>query len=438
MNHAGLPTLRLLWHRSVLACGIALAALCGAAPGVVAAEPAAAAMTFGSYLNQVAQSNLELAAQRANVPIAEAQVAIARVFPDPVITGGVSQLDVSGQAAPTVSTLGVTLQLELGGKRGARIAAASADTAVVRSELDDFLRRLRADAASAYIDALYARKVLERKKTTLASLERLVTVNEQRLNAGDIGEVALIQSRVEAQRYQVEVSAAAADVLAADLSLVQFLGRSVPEPGVPLQLGGELRIPEHAFDAAALITAALARPDVRARQQAVDAAAARVRLSRANRWVDFTFNVSWQRSLFSEPFASPAYDALAATLSLPLPLSRVFRGELAAAVHTELQAASNRRSAELRAEIEVRKALSRYEAAVRQVRLYTQGVLVDADRVLAATLYSYQRGAATLLEVLNAQRTVADVYLAYYGALADNARHLIAVEQAAGIWDIDF
>lgn len=424
--------------RHWLCCALLVAALAPPVRGARAEESAPAAFTFASYLSQVAQSNLELAAQRANVPIAQAQIAVARVFPDPVLTGGVSQVDISGQAAPTVSTLGVTLQLELPGKRGARIAAAQADTTVVRSELDDFLRRLRAEAATAYIDALYARKVLERKQRTLESLQRLVTVNQQRLAAGDIGEVALIQSRVEAQRYEGEVSAAAAEVLAADLGLAQFLGRSVPQPGVPLQLTGELGTPEHGFDAAALIKTALLRPDVQARRRAEDAAAARVQLARVNRLVDLTFNVSWQRSLFSEPFASPAYDALTATLSLPLPLSRIYKGELTAARYTELQAAATRRSSELRAEIEVRKELSRYEAAVRQVRLYTQGVLVDADRVLAATLYSYQRGAATLLEVLSAQRTVADVYLAYYGALADHARHLIAVEQAAGIWDIDF
>ena len=31
-----------------------------------------------------------------------------------------------------------------------------------------------------------------------------------------------------------------------------------------------------------------------------------------------------------------------------------------------------------------------------------------------------------------------DVYLAYYDALADHARSLVALEQAAGIWDVDF
>lgn len=57
-------------------------------------------------------------------------------------------------------------------------------------------------------------------------------------------------------------------------------------------------------------------------------------------------------------------------------------------------------------------------------------------QVLESTTYNYVRGGATLLEVLEAQRTVDDVYLVYYQALTDHAHALIAVELAAGIWDL--
>jgi len=403
-----------------------------------------AALTLHSYLRKVAEANLELLAQRLSVPIAEAQVAVARMFPDPQITGGVTQVDISGQGAPLVSTLGVTLTLELGGKRGARVSVAEAEAQVTRAMLEDFLRNQRADAASAYIDALYTRLVRERKQRTLESLEKLLAINQQRLRVGDIGEAALVQSRVEAERYRGDVLAAQAEVRTADLKVAQYLGKASP----PLQpdaaafsnrLQGDLKIPARAFDEQQLVEhARQERPDVHAQRLGQEAALFRVKLARANRVPDLTFNVSWQRSLNSEPFASPAYDALTATGTLPLPLSRIYRGELDAARHAEVRAAYQTGSAELRAEIEVRTALTRYRAAADQVKLYTQGVLVDADRVHAATLYTYQRGGATLLEVLNAQRTVDEVYLAYYNALADHARQLVLVEEAAGIWDIDF
>ena len=52
--------------------------------------------------------------------------------------------------------------------------------------------------------------------------------------------------------------------------------------------------------------------------------------------------------------------------------------------------------------------------------------------------YSYQRGASSLLEVLEAQRTYNETQQAYAEALFDYASALVELEHAVGIWDIDF
>ncbi|MGH7328594.1 MAG: TolC family protein, partial [Polyangiaceae bacterium] len=102
------------------------------------------------------------------------------------------------------------------------------------------------------------------------------------------------------------------------------------------------------------------------------------------------------------------------------------------------QATALEKGAEVQVEAEVRGAVARYQAADARVRLYTGGMLADADKVLEKTLYNYTRGGATLVEVLVAQRTDNDVYLAYYDALSDAAHALIAVEEAVGFWDVNF
>jgi len=134
---------------------------------------------------------------------------------------------------------------------------------------------------------------------------------------------------------------------------------------------------------------------------------------------------------------TPATDTIGATLSVPLPLARrIYRGELDAATAAQGQAAAQLRTVELMVAVEVRQALARYQATVDRLKLYTGGILTNADKVLDSMTYNYVRGGATLLEVLEAQRTVDDVYLAYYQALTDHAHALVAVEQAAGIWDL--
>ncbi len=386
------------------------------------------------------EGNLDLLAQRANVSIADAQVSVARVFPDPVLTAGVSTIDVSGKGAPTATTLGVGVTLELGGKRGARVAVAESGRVGARADLDDALRTLRGAATAAFIDALFQRAVLDRKQKTLASLDKLVTIAEERTRAGDLAKVALMQSRVEAQRFRGEVVSAEAEVAAADLGLAVFVATRSGSAPAPIAPAGDLRIKPRVFQLDELVAAARAnRPDLVSRRPAATTAEARAELARANRWIDLTLNVGWQHNFASATglLAAPAYDALSATVSVPIPFSRAYRGELDAALAGHAQAETQVQAAELRVEVEVRQLYLRYQAAADRAALYAGGLLEGAEQVLDATLYNYQKGGATMLEVLEAERTANEVFLGYYQALADHARALAALEQAVGRWDLD-
>jgi outer membrane protein, heavy metal efflux system len=403
-------------------------------------RPIASAITLDGYLRAVASENLELAAQRANVSIAEAQVAVAKVFPDPQLTAGLMQYDVSrqGNAAASIVELGVPI--ELGGKRASRVAVAEGAVTTTQADLEDFLRTLRANGADRYIGALHARLVLQRKRQTLASLERLIKVNEQRLAAGDIGEVLLVQSRVEGQQFRADVLAAEGTVQTADLALVALMGTSASSRmRQTLEIAGDLRTAaDRSFDLEPLVRLALAhRPDLRSARKRAVLAQKQIDLAHANRVIDVTVGATWQHSFpTAGASALPPADLVGATLTVPLPFSHVYRGDLAAAHAAKGQSENLAAATAVRVEIEVRQAAAQFDKASARVRLYTQGVLSDAEKVLEKTLYNYQRGGATLVEVLVAQRTVDTVYLAYFDALADSAHALVAVEQATATSDL--
>jgi cobalt-zinc-cadmium efflux system outer membrane protein len=404
--------------------------------GAASDDAGAKGMAYEDFLAHVGSANLELAAQHLNVPIAEAQVSLARVFPEPTLSAGVASLDISKNGSPTVWDVGISQTFEIGGKRGWRVEVAKYGTAQAKSDLDDFFRTLRANATNDFIEALHTRLVLERKTQTQAAFARLVSVNAERLRAGDIGQVAYLQSRVEAQRFRAEVLAAEGDAENARLALGLRMGNSAGA----ISPAGSLHIPSRAFDVDVLVAKArMDRPDLASKRAALEVARAKVRLGHANRWEDVTLNFGYQYSApGSGGFAQPAFSAFNFGFSIPLPFARIYNGEVDAAVAGTTQATLQLRQAELAVEIEVRQALSSYQAAVRRVQLFTGGVLSDADHVAEATFYSYQRGGATLLEVLDAQRTVNEVYLDYFDALAQHAKTLVAVEESAGLWDIAF
>jgi len=396
---------------------------------------------FEDYLAEAMRFNLDLAAQRATVAIVRAGLTTAAQRPDWSADFGLPVVDLSGQGNPTTFSIGLDAPVELGGKRGHRMRAAKQDLSAANADYDDAVRQLRATATGAFIDALSARAILVSKHKSSGELDRIVSVNEERHRVGEIGEIELVQSRVEREQFEADLILAEANVVSADLVLGQVLGKPeriadrLPVPD------GTLDIPVRTFDVAQLVVTALERrPDVLSKQRGLKAAELRIELANVNLLPDLT--VSGGYSHLAEGtggFVQPADNTLSATLSVNLPFSRwKNRGELETARANRTQAEIQLQATRLRAETEVRDAFAQYGAAVKRLHVYRDGLLKDADRVLEARLYAYQRGGSTLLEVIDAQRTSADIYLSYAQALADHARALVTLEQAAAIWDVSF
>jgi len=398
-------------------------------------------ITFNNYVTEVLRSNLDLSVQRAAVAISQAGVTTAAATPDWSVDVGLPTVDLSNQGNPTNFSTGLNVPIELGGKRARRVRAAKADLETTTSDYDDAVRQLRAAATSAFLDALSARAILQSKNKSLSQFERIVSVNEERLRVGDIGEIELAQSRVERDQFKADVITAQADVYSADLVLGQQLGKS-ETLGAQLPVpDGTLEGPVRTFIADELVAGALERrPDVMSKKRAIKASDLRIELANANLLPDLSVSGSYSHTATGTGgFVQPADNTMGASLSINLPFSRLrHRGELETALAMRTQAELQLRSTQIQVEQQVRDAYSRYQASVQRLQLYRGGMLKDADSVLEARLYAYQRGGTTLLEVIDAQRTSAEVYLAYSQALADHAQALVTLELVSAIWDVTF
>ena len=396
-----------------------------------------ARIDFSGYVERVFASNPDLAAAHESVAIANAQIDVAKVFPDPELTAGLTSYDLSRHGNATAAGASLSVPIELGVKRGARVAVARSGVAAARFDYDEAIRALRASAANAFADALHARLVVLQKESVFANLRRLVEINERRLAAGDVSEVALVQSRVEARQFQADVFTAVGERKALDAALLQLLGPAAPSVLEGFELAGDLRSVASAIDRGRVLATVEKRPDVRAAVARLEQAGRQVKLEEAKRVIDVAVGVGWTHNFpVSGDGGSPATDFIGASLSIPLPFSHVYKGELEAARSGMRQAESQLQAVRAKAESEVRQALARYEAAADRVKLYDAGTLIDADDVLEKTLYNYQHGGATLTDYIVAQRTASDVHLAYFDALNDRAHALATVEQASGLSDL--
>ena len=405
-----------------------------------AQRPASEPLRLGTFLAEVAKSNPALTAQRLTLPVAEAQLIIARVFPDPSLTGGLSSLDLSNVGAQNAVAASLFVPLEWPGKRSARIALAEANLSVAAADFEDFARTVRAQAANAWVDAVSAQRLLNQKRAAVDSLRRVVELNEKRLHEGAASEIVVLQARVEARRLEGELVTAAGEARALRLVLEEQMGRAAHADALA-EVSPELGLAPRTFELDAFVVSALGRrPDRRSRELAIDAAKAQLRLARANRGPDFAAGVGWQYyfpGAAGSAFQGPGYHAASLQLTAPLPFSRIYDGEVRAATAQQQVAYAQRDASALRVESEVRAAFIRYEAARARLAQFDQELLADSDRLLQMAQYSFEQGASRLFELLSAQRSWIDLHLAYETALADHARALIALETAAGTWSLN-
>jgi cobalt-zinc-cadmium efflux system outer membrane protein len=393
-------------------------------------------ITLAEFLRKVAAANLDYAAQRYSIPIAKAQIAAAKVSPNPAgvfsYTG-----DVSGEKQASIYSSGFFQTIEMGGKRGSRVAVAQKNYLTAAATVEDFFRTLRGTAAGAFIDAVADRMIVEQKRSSYEVLDKLATTNQKRFEAGDLDEVDADQARVDALQARDDLHSSESDAATAAVALVQLMGTKGAAVPTPV---GHLQFRVRSFDLQTVLSGAMQRrPDVVAARHSVESAQAAIRLARANRYPDLTVGLSLAHNTRTTNKINPApdFDVANVSVSVPLPIFNSFRGEYEAAVQTALQSETTLKSITLKAEVDVRTNFKRYDLAGARLAQYEGAALQLAQKVLQARLISYQKGAATLLDVLIAQKADNDFHLAYISALTERAKALVVLEQAAAMWDLD-
>ncbi len=415
------------------------------APTPSVAPPGPGRLRFPEYLDAVERHNPALAAQQQTIRSAEAEISIAGVRPDPSVTYGVSNIEMSRAVSPKpprTQEVGLDLPIELGGKRARRIQAARSNLRLTEAGVEGFRNGLYSEAAAAFVEACRSRAALARQESSLAALAEIARANAVRQRAGDVGGLELAQSRVERDRFAAEVKSARAAASSAQIRLAIPLGKPTAEAFGDMALDCEHLPPvPPALDA--LLAQALERRDtVRIARAALENAYDNLALARANRWVDpsvhvgldLTPGVNGTLGDDSQPLGDGVARSrmLSVSVSIPLPFSRLQRGELEQAEARITQAMLDLRGAELTAQTEVRSAHATYLAARDNAEQYRMSVLPDADRVLDGKRRAYRHGSASLLEVLDAQRSADDTYQAYLQARADLAAAAVQLQLSIG------
>jgi cobalt-zinc-cadmium efflux system outer membrane protein len=396
-----------------------------AAPPSAATPAPTDRITLDDAIRLALQHNHALLAMRTTILQNQAQEVTANLRPNPVLSWDAQFLPIFEPDKFTSDwldnqaqfDLGISYLFEIGKKRQHRLQAAKDVTEQTRWLVGDSERQLTFNVAQQFIAAVLAESTLAFAEQDLGSFRKTVEISEARRQAGDMSEVDLLKIKLQLLQFQTDVNQAKLARVQAIAALRQLVGfESVPDA---FDVIGDLEYqPVHSgldeFKAMALRS----RPDLMAARQGVVAAQSSEKLAEANvkRDLGTTFNYSHISSTNTGAFF----------FNIQLPIFDRNQGEVARTKHVITQNQQLAQEASQQVLTDVVDAYSAVRANDEIVQLYRGGYVDQAKQSRDISEYAYRRGAASLLDYLDAERSYRSNQLAYRQALAG---YMVSVEQ---------
>jgi cobalt-zinc-cadmium efflux system outer membrane protein len=393
------------------------------APGQ--APPGPVTVTLDQAIQMALEHNHNLLAARTTVQQSEAQEITANLRPNPTLFTDWEYLPLvnpGGSIADylhnsTEGDIGVSYLFERGKKRQHRLQAAKDATAVTRSQVADNERGLTFQVAQLFINVQLAQSTLDLAQQDLKSYQDTVDISELKYKSGGISENDFLKIKLQLLQFQQDVQQALLARAQALSDLRQLLGyESVP---AEYAVTGAFDYEPLSLSFGDLEAKALAnRPDLRASVQGVAAAGSQHELAKVNGKVDVTAAANYSHV--------NGISAMTFNVSVPLPVFNRNQGEIARTYHAVTQAQQQQAAAQGQVKTDVRDAYEALQSSDRVAQYFRSGYLDVSQKNRDISEYAYRRGAASLLDFLDAERTYRATQLAWRQTIA---AYLTALEQ---------
>ena len=342
----------------------------------------------------------------------------------------------SGAAAPTgddyQASVDLTFELDLWGRLRRATEAARAELLANEDNWRAVLTTLVADVARAYFDLLELDRELEIARRTLETREASLDLQRRRAAQG-------LATQLDVERADAEVAVASATVRDVERRTAQtenglsvLLGRN---PG-PVRRGAALdaqRVPPEVPPG--LPSALLERrPDIRQAEERLVAANARIGEAKAAYFprISLTGMFGVESASLSDLFTggSKVWQA-GPTMTVPIFTAGRISGTVKAREAQQQQAVAQYLQAIQQAFREVEDSLV-FHRAVREIRADRERRVAALRQALVLANLRYERGLATYLDVLDAQRQLFQAELELASIMRDQLTAVVQVYKALG------
>lgn len=318
------------------------------------------------------------------------------------------------------TTIRLSQLIELGGKRNARVTAASLARDVAIQDYEAKRWDLLAHVANVFTDVLAGQERARLAGETVQLAQTVLSMAGRRVQAGKAAPIEETKARLASSTVRIEHEQAQRDLAAARKRLALLWGNPSPQF---VQALGNLASPVTLPSFDMLAAQALQNPLALRSIKSVEQRQALMDLERARRIPDITVSAGLRRySQFGD------HTGLVG-VSIPLPLFDRNQGNLREASQRLDKAVDERAATELRLRSELAQTYESLMAAQTEIGLLNDEVLPAAISAFDVAKRGYELGRFGFLDVLDAQRTLFQNQTLYLRALVNYQKLVNALER---------
>lgn len=381
--------------------------------------PVAKPLTLEQALATAYERSPLLAAARNEAAASEGLLTQAGVIPNPAIEVGIDD----NRRATRTTTTTLSMPVELGGKRAARVKAAGLARDIAQRDLSSARADLRAAVIAAFFDVAVAQETVRVSQGTVEIAQNALRLAERRVVAGKAPPLEGSKARVELANARIEARAADSALEAARRALGQLWG--APQPDFT-RVGADLgTLPRR--EAIDDLRGALATsPRMEAGRLSVELGRAQLEVEKSKRYPDITLSAGVARD--NEQGRNKAQFGVA----IPLPLFDRNQGNVYSATMQSYKAEDLYRELESRLTADLLQSVSQFDLAANSVREYRATVLPGATEAYDSARKGFDAGKVSFLEVLDAQRTLSQGNIGYLNVLASAYQAAADIDRILG------
>ena len=393
--------------------------LCCLFLAAIAAHAQSSPLDLKKALETADLDNPELQAARQQRAMALAGTQIARQLPNPFLSFA------AARDTPHES-LQWDQPIELGGKRGRRIAVAREEQKATEVDITILSRQVRRRTRQAYYGVLWSQAQTKQAKAALDLAARIRDIVKQRFEAGDVAQLEVIQAEVELARAATDYEATTQAAKAADAQLAGLLGRPLDQVW---NLEGRLdAIPQPGSLQALSDSAMRSNADIQRSTQEVEIEQRRLALAKAQRIPNLDIQAGVDLNSPREFDLGPR-----GQIGISLPLFYHGQGEVAQSTARLEFLRLILQAQRTNASVQVAAAYFDEVAKSRQAQQYKDNIVPQTVRLEAMAEDSYRSGKSNLLTLVDAQRRLHDTQRTYLDNLLAAQASFAGLEEAVGM-----